>query len=365
MNQTEKNILNLIRVNRKLSNTEITKITGKHKSTISPCINTLLSEEYIITAGTGSSTKKGGKPPLFLELNPDKLYTIGLSIEPEKLTAIITDFSGKIIQTHYENYSNKESTEAVLQDINNIIQRIIEKETINRDKIAGIGIGISAQVNSNTGVIYNCEGIKLSKIPLKEEISKFFPYPISVINDVNASLLAEKWFVMDQSNISYNNFMYLFIGSTLKNMGLGLYLNNQLYEGSNHHAGEMYYYLTDKRLESNLPSDQDLSDFTIDRVKEFLKSDEANVKKLLEIYIDIISEKMIQSIELLNPEKLIIGGNVIYAEDEFLNPLIDSIKNKTEDFFEDFLQIDVSKSELDELASPLGATTLILNPYFK
>lgn len=365
MNQTEKNILDLIRVHNKLSNTEITKITGKHKSTISPCINTLLSEEYIVTAGTGSSTKKGGKPPLFLELNPDKLYVIGLSIEPEKLTAIITDFSGSIIQTHYEEYSDKNSTEAVIKDIKTIIQKIIEKETLDREKIAGIGIGISAQVNSNTGVVYNCEGIKLSKVPLKEEIANLFPYPIFIINDVNASLLAEKWFVMDGNNQECQNFMYLFIGSTLKNMGLGLYLNNQLYEGNNHHAGEMYYYLSDKRLESNLPTDEDLSDFTIDRVKEFLSSDHKAVKKLLDVYIDIISEKMIQSIELLNPEKLIIGGNVIYAEDEFLTPLISSIKSKTEDFFEDFLQIDISKSSLDELAAPLGATTLILREYFK
>lgn len=366
MNQTEKNILNLIRIHNKLSNTEITKITGKHKSTISPCINTLLNEGYIVTAGTGSSTKKGGKPPLYLEINSKKLYVIGLSIEPEKLTAIVTDFSGNIVATHWENYSDKDSTEAVLLDIKNIIQRIIKKETVKEDKIAGIGIGISAQVDSNTGVIYNCEGIKLTKVPLKEEISKLFPYPIQVINDVNASLLAEKWFVMDSnSDARCDNFMYLFIGSTLKNMGLGLYLNNQLYEGSNHHAGEMYYYLSDKRLEKTLPTDEDLSDFTIDRVKEFLASDHETVKQLLDIYIDIISEKMIHSIELLNPEKLIIGGNVIYAEDEFLNPLINSIKSKTEDFFEDFLQIDITKSSLDELAAPLGATTLILNSYFK
>lgn len=364
MNNTERNILNLIRINKKLSNTEITKITGKHKSTISPCIHTLLTEEFIVTAGTGSSTKKGGKPPVYLELNPNKLYTVGLSIEPEKLTAIITDFTGNIIQTHYQEYSDRESTSAVLKDIISSIDKIILKESLPSHKIAGIGIGISAQVNSSTGVVYKCEGIKLSKVPLKEELEKFFTYPVYIINDVNASLLAEKWYVLDPNNINYENFMYLFIGSTLKNMGLGLFLNNDLYEGSNHHAGEMYYYLNDKRLLGLIPKGEDVSDFTIDRVKEFLNKDSETIRKLLDVYIEIISEKMIQSIELLNPEKLIIGGNVTYAEEEFLNPLIESINKKKQDFFEDFLQIEISKSNLDELAAPLGATTLILKPYF-
>lgn len=365
MNNTEKIILNLIRINKKLTNTEITKITGKHKSTISPCIQALISQDFLNSAGTGTSTKKGGKPPLFLELNPDKLYTIGISIEPEKLTAIITDFCGTIIQTHYSDYTDKNSTEAVIIDIKNSIKQLISKESIPDHKISGIGIGISAQVNSATGVIYKCEGIKLSKVPLKVEIEKYFPFPVAIINDVNASLLAEKWFVQDPKKEHYDNFIYLFIGSTLKNMGLGLYLNGKLYEGSNHHAGEMYNYLNDKRLKSTLPSEEELLDFTIDKVKDFLAKDNEAVKQLLEVYKEIISEKMIHSIELLNPQKLIIGGNVIYAEEEFLNPLIDVINSKTKEFFEDFLQIEVAKSELDEFATPLGATTLITKDYFE
>ncbi|MBN2619220.1 MAG: ROK family protein, partial [Spirochaetales bacterium] len=254
MNNTEKMILNLIRKRSKLSNTELTQITGKHKSTISPCIQYLIKEEFITAAGTGDSTKKGGKPPLFLELNPNKLYTVGLSIEPEQITAIITDFSGKIIQTHYSGYRNKKDSVVIIEDIIHVINTIIEKESIKKSKISGIGIGISAQVNSEKGIIYKCEGLRLSKVHLKDEIEKLIPYQVSIINDVNASLLAEKWFVHDVKGITYNNFIYLFIGSTLQNMGLGLYLNNQLYEGSNHHAGEMYYYLTDKRLKSSLPS---------------------------------------------------------------------------------------------------------------
>lgn len=364
MNMTEKLILNLIRKKKKLSNTEITKITGKHKSTISPCIQSLIKQGFIISAGTGSSTSKGGKPPLFLELNPDKLYTVGLSIEPEQISAIITDFCGRIIQTHYTKYTDKNSTEAVLHDVKNVIINIIEKESLPENKISGIGIGVSAQVNSDMGIIYKSESLKLTNVHLKEEIEKDFSYPIAVINDVNASLLAEKWFVHDLNDISYNNFIYLFIGSTLQNMGLGIYLNNQLYEGSNHHAGEMYSYLTDKRLKSSLPSDEELIDFTIEKVKDFLNDDYEPVKKLLNIYTEIITEKMINSIELLNPQKLIIGGNVINAEVEFLNPLISAIKSKTDEFFEDFLQIDISKSELDELATPMGATTLIISKYF-
>ena len=365
MNATEKMILNLIRKNKKLSNTEITKISGKHKSTISPCIQSLLKDGYIISAGTGSSTKKGGKPPLFLELNPKKLFTVGLSIEPEQITAIVTDFCGKIIQTHYSTYTDKNSTDSIISDIRDIFFHIITKESVPKDKIEGLGIGVSAQVDSKNGIIYKSESLKLTNVRLKERIEEYIPFPVKIINDVNASLLAEKWFVHDLNNVQYENFIYLFIGSTLQNMGIGIYLNNQLYEGSNHHAGEMRYYLTDKRLKSSLPSDEELGNFTIDKVKDFLNEDNKPVKKLLSIYSEIITEKMIDSIELLNPQKLIIGGNVINAEEEFLNPLINTIKSKTDAFFEDFLQIDVSKSELDELATPLGAITLFLSPYFK
>ncbi|MGL1893290.1 MAG: ROK family transcriptional regulator [Spirochaetaceae bacterium] len=364
MNGTERNILNLIRKHKKLSNTEITKITGKHKSTISPCIQSLINNEFITTAGIGTSTKKGGKPPQYLELNSKKFYTIGLSIEPEQITVLITDFCGNIIQTHYSTYKDKTSKDDIISDIKESIIQIIQKESLKDSQISGIGIGISAQVDSKNGIIYKCDGLNLSEVPLKAEIEKLFPYPVELINDVNASLLAEKWFIHDPENINYENVIYLFIGSTLVNMGLGLYLNSTLYEGSNHHAGEMYSYQNDVRLANYSNNSQDISDFRIDKVKNFLEIDKDATTGLLNLYTDIISDKMVQCIELLNPQKLIIGGNVIYAKDEFLTPLINAIKVKTEKLFQGYLDVEITGSELDELATPLGATTLILKSYF-
>lgn len=361
MNNTEKTILNLIRKNSRLSNTEITKLTGKHKSTISPCIQSLLSSDYIKEAGIGSSTRKGGKPPVFLELNSEKSYCIGISIEPEKMKGIFTDFTGNILFTMESAYNDKSSTDAILNDIKEMISQIIERNKRFRMSVTGIGIGISGHVNSQEGIVYFSSGLKFTGIHLKDEIQRDFDYPVYVINDVNAALLAEKWFILDKQENPCKNFIYLYIGSTLQNMGLGLYLNGKLYEGSGFHAGEMYNFLSRNKLNDDMPEKED---FHIGKLKNYQVGTSENLDNIIKLYSAIIIEKMIYSIELLNPEVLVIGGDVIQAEKEFLDPLIKELKTQTDACFDEYLKIDVYKTELDENSTALGAVTCILREFF-
>jgi glucokinase len=120
------------------------------------------------------------------------------------------------------------SQKVVLDTIIDLISRF------NSLSLDAIGIGVPTLVDVEKGIVYNATNIKEWKIvPLKSIIEEKFRIPVFINNDANCFVVGENHFGKAKG---YKSVVGLVLGTGL---GVGLIINNQLYEGRNCGAGEI------------------------------------------------------------------------------------------------------------------------------
>lgn len=107
-------------------------------------------------------------------------------------------------------------------------------DSIINSEVTAIGIGVPAVVNPITGIIYDVQNIPSWKeVALKEIVEKRYNLPVYLNNDANCFALGEKIFGKGKD---YKNFIGLSIGTGI---GMGIIINNNLYNGVLCGAGEV------------------------------------------------------------------------------------------------------------------------------
>ena len=69
-------MLDLIRSQGPISRVELASITGMTPASVSNIVRALLSEDLVVESGRAEST--GGKPRVFVEINPRARYAVAL-----------------------------------------------------------------------------------------------------------------------------------------------------------------------------------------------------------------------------------------------------------------------------------------------
>ena len=75
----ETSILDLIRVEKRLSRADISKLTGLSPTAAGAIVSSLIDKGYICETGIGESS--GGRKPVLLELRQDSYYSIGMDVD--------------------------------------------------------------------------------------------------------------------------------------------------------------------------------------------------------------------------------------------------------------------------------------------
>lgn len=254
---------------------------------------------------------------------------------------------------HYEN-----------DYIRNIIEAIEILINYSSEKIKSIGIGIPGMVDSLSGKVIASAALGWENLNLKKIIEDKFNIPTAVGNDVNHWTIAEKYLGKAKG---CKDFAVITIGTGI---GCGLYLNNQLYKGSNNEAGEIgylplgleafnkkYTYKDFGFLESKASAyavsrkyyELTGKDLTCDEVFKLSIKDDQPAIEIKEQTYKYISLGIASIINILNPEKIIIGGGMANEGQKFLEEISSYVSSLTP------LKCEICLSELGETGGALGS----------
>lgn len=136
--------------------------------------------------------------------------------------------NGQIIDRSHQVISNQTSKEEILSILTSKLDSIMTSE------VKGIGLGVPGILDPETGIIYDIQNIPAWKeVPLKELLEERYRLPVALNNDANCFALGEHLFGKGKD---YQNFVGLSIGTGL---GMGVIINNHLYNGVMCGAGEI------------------------------------------------------------------------------------------------------------------------------
>ena len=186
-------ILELIRRNGPVTRADISKMTDLNIVTVSNYINAYISDNLVLEGGMEASS--GGRKPTLVKLNEAHSYVIGLDLghmgfHGAIMTGVITDIAGRVI-SRIEKTRAKDSIDKVIEKSLDMIDELINKKGINKDKIKGVGIGIGGIIDENLGTVRDStkNGIRASYISIKNIIEDRFGIPSFLGNDATFCLL--------------------------------------------------------------------------------------------------------------------------------------------------------------------------------
>lgn len=382
----KKRILHCIQEHAPISRAEIAVQTQLSKPTVSALVDELIQENWVIVKGPGESSTQGGRRPTPLYFNEKAAYIIGTDIGRSYVKIIISDLVGNIID--YNQFPTPPYLlTGILQQISDTVNDMLNKQKISLSKILGLGAGVPGITDTQKGLIYESPSLGWKNYDFLKEAKKHFTFPVYVDNDTNVEALGEQWLGNAKQK---KNVLYISIGTGI---GSGIIIENQLYRGYSSSAGELGYMVTNKEeiknhfkpifnhfgyLES-VSGGKSIGIKLTERIKkneEHPLFEEANKVDLTgkqafslarqndALALSVINEaaehwaySIINAASLLNPEIIILGGNVSKSADLFL-PYIQNVVNS-------YLpsNVTIMTSHLGDNSGVLGAVSLLLREH--
>lgn len=384
LNQTV--ILDLIRINKSISKAELSQITGLSPTAAGVIVSGLLEQGYIHETGTGES--KGGRRPVMLELKPDSFYSVGADLDVNYINITLMDITGRVV---YENASKMPETrnhENTIRKIEDRICSILDRYSVNMEKLLGIGISIPGMVDSEARRIVLAPNLGWENVDMEDCFPKLPDIPVYVENEAMSSAICEHWLGSCQG---INNFVCINVKSGI---GAGIFTDGKLYRGSGGSAGEVGHIVVDESgpkcgcgnygcletlsstisiaenarklvrqgVVSSLNDFEDIDAIDIDRIVEAaVAGDEASKNLLLDSarYLGIAISNVVNT---LNPAKIVIGKEFV----KYADLVLDHVKNIVDckALKHAASKVEITASCIGEKSSTLGAAIIPLKVLF-
>lgn len=176
-----------------------------------------------------------GKARGLVRLRDDAAHAMGIHIDPEVLTAVVVDLSGRIVARRVEKITPEPRPGAVVAQIAALGESVLAGagRQVRQSGILGLGVAVPGPVDTVSGTVLDppLMGV-LRDVPLRTLLERRFSCPILIEKDSIAAAVGERWIGRDRRS---QDFVYLYLGT---GVGSGLILNGDIYRGLTSNAGE-------------------------------------------------------------------------------------------------------------------------------
>ena len=364
--------------------------TGLTRATVSSLVEDLIKRELVIE--TGIEESRGGRPGTLLELNPLGAGVIGVEIQCDFILVVLTDFRAQV-RWRKRVTIDCTSLEDVLPIAESLIEEAMAHSRAARLPLVGIGVGLPGLVDIESGTLLIAPNLRWHNVAIRSIWEERFNLPVMVHNEASAAALGESYF-----GVAKNETDFIFLDTSMRGLGGGVFLNGRLFVGPNGYAGEVGHMVIqgqggaqcscgrvgcwetlvngDTILDrirqqlaqgviSLLPEllDDDLDRLTLDNLAEASAAGDLLATKELIYISDVMGMGIANLVNAFNPHLIVLSGPVAYAVETFL-PVIKAAVN--EQIMYPFARvIEIKISSLRAEACVMGAVAMVLDQFHK
>ncbi len=191
-------------------------------------INELIEEKIIVESGKKET--ENGRRPFLYRVDKSYAYTIGVTILLRGLSVSVYNLAmEEEYAVEFEGFI-LENTQKCLDEVLAFISQSINQSGISKNKILGMGIGITGRISSRTGISYSY--FNFLENSLAAYFEKYFHFPVYLDNDSHLIGLAEQVFGKAK------NVKNAFVVNLSQGMGLTMIANGEIVTGEDGFAGE-------------------------------------------------------------------------------------------------------------------------------
>ena len=315
---------------------------------------------------------------------------VGIDIGGTKSAVVLARTDGEILHRLSEpTRSDQRGPEEVLARLAAMAREVMAAGGVMGTEVRGVGVSCGGPLDTKTGVVYAPPNLPDWKaVPVKQILEDALGLPVIVENDANATALAEWQFGAGRGT---RNLIFMTMGTGI---GGGLILDGRLYHGTNDLAGEIGHqtilldgplcgcgkrgclealasgpaiarlareslmYGRHKRvvaLAGGKPAD-----ITAEHVVQAAKEGDAFARQILEMAGTYLGVGIANLIQILNPERVVIGTIAVHAGDLVLEPARKAVADYAWKRSREVCEI--LPAALGDRAQDLAAVALLLHP---
>ncbi|WP_211746138.1 ROK family transcriptional regulator [Paenibacillus sp. Marseille-Q4541] len=349
-----------------ISRTDLAKVTGLNKSTLSVQAADLLAEGLIIE--THMEHNHPGRKPISLSLNEEAGYALGIDLDGEKISFVLSNLLGVPVCSQVI-----EVTTLTYNEILEILAEQIKlyKKTCDHTVhgLIGAAIGIHGIVDNSEGISYVLHYQWHNK-NIKDDLISATGLNIYVQNNANLSAYGETVFMHHRSD----NLISLSLHSGI---GLGMMVQGEILKGYHGFAGEIGHmiivphgracscgnvgcweqYASESSFLRTMAITKDKERVSLQEVEQWIQIADPITVTELEIYLNYIATGLNNMINLFNPEVLILNS-------QLLKNYPDSIPHLKSLLISQISQpCELRISELGDHACVMGACAFVIKSF--
>lgn len=367
------NIIKLIKQQGEITKLDLAEALKLSIPTITANANQLIEEGLVETAGMAVST--GGRKPVILKFVENARYSFGVNIAPDRVDLLLINLKGDRIAEASFPSDRDEPFSHVLNRVDQEIEGMLKSAHIDKSRVSGVGISLPGLVDEDRLILEYAPNIGVKDY----DFSRFqerLQLKLFIENEANVAAFAE----IEMGKIT--EMRNVVCVSITDGVGTGIIIDQHIYKSSKKKAGEFGHMRVSsdgavcncgrtgcwELIASKKALFKNYQDLTGRKAAslECVFSDEffetPEVQNAIEKYIDGLFVGIENIILGLNPEYVIIGGELGRYSDKMM-----ALMNRSNHMKSNFVEYEGTKvifSDLKDQGSLIGAALLPFEELF-
>jgi len=345
-----------------ISRAATAKYLGLTKATVSAIVQDLINRKLVIEIGSDDTSL--GRKPILLSLNKKAGYVISIDLGVETISALVSDLVGE--DCSLKQIKTPKNVHKIVDEIVKLIESM-KLPTGTPYGLVGITLGIHG-VTVNNEVSF-APYYDLSELNLAEKLGQHFDVPVYLENEANLSVIGEKTFQYNYSNIANI--------SVHSGIGLGIIINDQLYTGYSGRAGEFGHtiveidgrecpcgnrgcleqYVSERVLLKEFARLKGLEVADFNLYRKMYENNDPDALKIMEQFIKYMSVCINNVLNAFNPEIVIINSSFTIHFPHVLEKIENSLKSRMNSY------IKIVPSVLQDTSILLGGACVAIKKF--
>ncbi|MBN3931751.1 ROK family transcriptional regulator [Streptomyces verrucosisporus] len=362
-------VVRAVRIAGSLTQAEIARTTGLSAATVSNIVRELKDNGTVEVTPTSA----GGRRARSVSLSGDAGIVVGVDFGHSHLRVAVGNLAHQVLAEESEPIDVDASASQGFDRAERLVARLIEVTGFRREKVIGMGLGVPGPIDVETGVLGSSTILPgWAGTNPREELSSRLGVEVHVDNDANLGALGE---LVWGSGRGARDLAYIKVAS---GVGAGLVIDGQIYRGPGGTAGEIGHITLDEsgpvcrcgnrgcletftaaRYVLPLLHSSHGPDLTMPEMVRLARSGDLGCRRVVADVGRHVGSGVANLCNLLNPSRVVLGGDLAEAGELVLDPIRDSVSRYA--IPSAARQLTVVPGALGGRAEVLGALALVLS----